>query len=111
MILVSFLLFFHDDNIFSKPRNTSSISICMSTTCILTCHNKNLVLRSNKGISYFMVAIDKTEKTLMALIPLVEINDTIMKYETNNQHHFYVETLAGKTTGRGESFTMNMRKI
>ena len=47
----------------------------------------------------------------MALIPLVMINDTIKKYENKEKLKIYVETLAGKKiTGRGESFTMNLKK-
>ena len=47
----------------------------------------------------------------MALIPLVEINGIIMKYETKKKRQIYMETLLGKATGRGKSFTRNMRKI
>ena len=47
----------------------------------------------------------------MALIQLVEINDTIMKYETMKKHQIYFQTLVGKAMGIGESFTMNLRKI
>ena len=41
----------------------------------------------------------------------VENNGSRMKYQTKNKHRICVETLAGKTTDKGKSFTLNRRKI
>ena len=43
----------------------------------------------------------------MALIPLVMINGTIKKYEIKKTTRFTWKPLREKTTGRGESLTMN----
>ena len=42
---------------------------------------------------------------------IVKINGTIMKYKTKRKHQIYMKTLVRKTTDKGESFIMNMRKI
>ena len=38
------------------------------------------------------------------------INNILKKHEIKEKHQIYVETFAGKTTGKGENFSMNMIK-
>ena len=48
----------------------------------------------------------------MAMLPLVMINGTIMKYKNKTKNtRFTWKPLREKTTDRGESFTMNMKEI
>ena len=69
-----------------------------------------MVLQSNKGISNFMVAIDKIGKNIMALIPLVMINGTIKKYENKEKHKIYVETLTGKKPWADKKASLSIRE-
>lgn len=81
--------------ILSNPNNASSKSICVSTTRILTCHSKNLVLWSKNRTSYFIV--DMVEKIKPhSDTSLLWKKMRIYNNKNKNMHRFTWKTLDEK---------------
>ena len=89
--------------IWKRPCNTHFLS---KKTEIVFVFNENFDFLSN-----IRKVVACQDREAVRIKKPVEINGSRMKYETKKKHQIYVETLAGKPTDKGESVTMNRRKI